>query len=209
MGEPRTGLGRRASGRSGGLTESGREHLREAGREKGVRNLRHDPEHQRWARGHHSREDLSRWGRLGYQETASRYGAGFARAVAAGWRREHPTAPEREMIGLLGELGLREGRDYEREAEVGGRRVDIALHERALAIEVYGGVHEREFREWLGTVESGAEEDRRHVEDVEAAGYWVLVVRARELEGEARHATRERLRRELGGEAQGSERGET
>lgn len=68
-----------------------------------------DPDHQRWAQSHRSRESLNEAGRLGYQETAHRYGSDFADRFAAQWRCEHSTEPERRMMELLAELGTRRG----------------------------------------------------------------------------------------------------
>ncbi len=153
-----------------------------------------DPEYQRWAQSHRSTESLREAGRLGYAETARRYGADFADRFAAQWRLDNPTQPERRMMELLGELGFQEGRDYEREAQVGGRRVDFAFHERKVAIEVYGGVHDELFHERFGSVESGAEQDDRHNEDVQGAGYWLMIAWRRELQGEELPGKRDEIR---------------
>ncbi len=60
-----------------------------------------DPEYQRWAQSHRSTESLREAGRLGYAETARRYGQDFADEFAANYRREHPSEPERRMMELL------------------------------------------------------------------------------------------------------------
>ncbi len=153
-----------------------------------------DPEYQRWAQSHRSRESLQEAGRLGYAETARKYGPEFADGFAAQWRLDNPTQPEKRMMELLRELGFEEGRDYEREAQVGNRRVDFAFHERKVAIEVYGGVHDEVFRERFGTVESGAEQDDRHNEDVQGAGYRLMIAWRRELQGEELPGKRDQIR---------------
>ena len=88
-------------------TEEQRAEWRALGREKF-----RDPDHQRFAQSHRSTESLREAGRHGYQATAERYGRDFASDLLASHRREQPTRPEREMAGLLKELGAEEGRDY-------------------------------------------------------------------------------------------------
>ncbi len=181
-------------------TEKQRERWRELGKDRFG-----DPEYQRWAQSHRSRESLQEAGRLGYAETARRYGPDFADRYAAQWRLDNPTQPERRMMELLGELGFIEGRDYEREAKVGGRRVDFAFHERKVAIEVYGGVHDELFRERFGSVESGTEQDDRHNEDVQGAGYRLMIAWRRELQGEELPGKRDQIRGILGDTQHGQE----
>ncbi len=174
-------------------TDEQRERWQEIGKEKFQ-----DPEYQRWAQSHRSRESLQEAGRLGYAETARRYGPDFANEFAASYRREHPSEPEKRMMELLGELGFLEGRDYEREARVGGRRVDFAFHDRQLAIEVYGGVHEQRFRERFNLEQRAGEEDKRHIEDVQGAGYRLMIAWRRELDEESLAQKREEIRGMLG-----------
>ncbi len=199
---PATEIGRQMRERIQGLKPE-REPLaasdeqREGWRELGQERFQ-DPEYQRWAQSHRSRESLREAGRLGYAETARRYGSAFADEFAANYRREHPSEPERRMMELLTELGFLEGRDYEREAKIGGRRVDFAFHDRQLAIEVYGGVHEQRFRERFNLQEQGAEEDQRHVEDVEGAGYRLVIAWRRELDEEGLAHKRDEIRAMLG-----------
>ncbi len=157
-----------------------------------------DAEYQRWAQSHRSRESLQEAGKLGYAETARRYGPDFADRFAAQWRLDNPTQPEKRMMELLRELGFEEGRDYEREAQVGNRRVDFAFHDRQLAIEVYGGVHEQRFRERFNLEQKGSEEDQRHVEDVQGAGYRLMIAWLRELDEESLAQKREEIRGMLG-----------
>ncbi len=105
-----------------------------------------DPDHQRYAQSHRSTESLREAGRHGYQATAARYGRDYAADLLARYRREQPTRPEREMQGLLAELGKQEGRDYQREHKVApGVYADFAWPERKLAVEVHGGAHQAAF----------------------------------------------------------------
>ncbi len=206
---PATGLGRQMRERIQGLkpdrqpleaTNEQRQHWRSLGQERFQ-----DPEYQRWAQSHRSRESLQEAGRLGYAETARKYGPEFADGFAAQWRLDNPTQPEKRMMELLRELGFEEGRDYEREAQVGNRRVDFAFHERKVAIEVHGGVHEEVFRERFGAVESGAEQDDRHNEEVKQSGYHLLIAWRRELEGEELPGKRDQIRSILGDTQYGNE----
>ncbi len=174
-------------------TDEQRERWRQLGAERFQ-----DPEYQRWAQSHRSRESLQEAGRLGYAETARRYGPDFADRFAAEWRLDNPTQPERRMMELLGELGFLEGRDYEREAKIAGRRVDFAFHDRQLAIEVYGGVHEQRFRERFNLEEKAGEEDKRHIEDVQGAGYRLMIAWRRELDEESLAQKRDEIRGMLG-----------
>jgi hypothetical protein len=77
-----------------------------------------DAEYQRYAQGWRSEESLRASGRAGFAETARRHGRDFAADMLARSRLAHPTAPERETIALLGELGQRVGMDYYREYRV-------------------------------------------------------------------------------------------
>ncbi len=85
-------------------TEEQRERWRELGKERFG-----DPEYQRWVQSHRSTESLREAGRLGYAETARRYGADFADRFAAQWRLDNPTQPEKRMMELLGELVHKQG----------------------------------------------------------------------------------------------------
>ncbi len=170
-------------------TQEQREYWRKLGQEKFT-----DSEYQRWAQSHRSTESLREAGRLGYAETARKYGSDYAERFAAEYRREHPSEPEQRMMQLLRELGFEEGRDYEREAKIGGRRVDFAFHDRQLAIEVYGGVHEQEFRERFNLQQKGTEEDRKHIEDVEESGYRLMIAWRREFDEEGWERKRDEIR---------------
>ncbi len=103
-------------------TEEQRAVWRALGREKFK-----DPAHQRFAQSHRTAESLREAGKHGYQATAERYGREFASDLLTNHRREQPTRPEREMVGLLKELGAEEGRDYQREYKVSpGMYADFA-----------------------------------------------------------------------------------
>ena len=177
-------------------TEEQRAAWREMGREKFK-----DPDHQRFAQSHRSAESLRDAGRHGYQATAERYGRDFASDLLANHRREQPTRPEREMVGLLKELGVEEGRDYQREYKVSpGMYADFAIPERKLAIEVHGGAHQAAF-----FLAKGMEErESRRTETYARAGWAVQVVTDRDLR-ERREETRARIRETIAG-ATGSRR---
>ena len=177
-------------------TEEQRAAWREMGREKFK-----DPDHQRFAQSHRSAESLRDAGRHGYQATAERYGRDFASDLLANHRREQPTRPEREMVGLLKELGVEEGRDYQREYKVSpGMYADFAIPERKLAIEVHGGAHQAAF-----FLAKGMEErESRRTETYARAGWAVQVVTDRDLR-EGREETRARIRETIAG-ATGSRR---
>ncbi len=152
-----------------------------------------DPDHQRYAQSHRSTESLRDAGRHGYQATAERYGREFASDLLATHRREQPTRPEREMVGLLKELGAEEGRDYQREYKVSpGMYADFAIPDRKLAIEVHGGAHQAAF-----FLEKGMEErESRRTETYDREGWAVQIVTDRDLR-EGRDETRARIRETL------------
>ncbi len=169
-------------------TEEQREAWRALGREKF-----RDPDHQRYAQSHRSTESLREAGKHGYQATAERYGREFASDLLANHRREQPTRPEREMQGLLAELGAQEGRDYQREHKVApGVYADFAWPERKVAVEVHGGAHQAAF-----FLERGMpEREERRTAVYEREGWTVHVVTDRDLR-EGREGTRARMRETL------------
>lgn len=137
-----------------------------------------DRDYQRYAQSFRTTESLRESGRHGYQETARRYGRDFASELLASHRREQPTRPEREMIGLLGELGKQEGRDYQREFKVApGVYADFAWPERKLAIEVHGSAHQSAW--FLAQGIEVREERRSAVYDEQ--GWTVRIVTDRDL----------------------------
>jgi very-short-patch-repair endonuclease len=170
------------------VTEEQREAWRTMGREKFK-----DPDHQRYAQSYRSTESLQEAGRYGYQATAARYGREYASDLLATHRREQPTRPEREMQGLLKELGAEEGRDYQREYKVSpGMYADFAIPERKLAIEVHGGAHQAAF-----FLEKGIEaRETRRAETYARAGWTVQVITDWDLR-EGRDETRARMRETL------------
>jgi|GEM_PF-2336901 len=169
-------------------TEEQREAWRALGREKF-----RDSDHQRYAQSHRSTESLREAGRHGYQATAERYGRDYAADLLARHRREQPTRPEREMQGLLAELGAQEGRDYQREHKVApGVYADFAWPERKVAVEVHGGAHQATF-----FLERGMpEREERRTAVYEREGWTVHVVTDRDLR-EGREGTRARMRETL------------
>jgi len=160
-----------------------------------------DPEHQRFAQSHRTTESLREAGKHGYQATAERYGREYASDLLASHRRDQPTRPEREMVGLLKELGAEEGRDYRREFKVApGMYADFAIPERKLAIEVHGGAHQAAF-----FLEKGMEvRESRRTETYAREGWAVHIVTDRDLR-EGRAETRARIRETIAG-ATGSRR---
>ena len=160
-----------------------------------------DAEHQRFAQSHRTAESLREAGKHGYQATAERYGREFASDLLANHRREQPTRPEREMVGLLKELGAEEGRDYQREHKVvPGVYADFAWPERKVAVEVHGGAHQAAF-----FLERGMpEREERRTAVYAREGWTVQVVTDRDLR-EGREETRARMRATIAG-ATGSRR---
>lgn len=154
-----------------------------------------DPEHQRFAQSHRTAESLREAGKHGYQATAERYGREYASDLLASHRRDQPTRPEREMVGILKELGAEEGRDYHREYKVSpGMYADFAIPDRKLAIEVHGSAHQATF-----FLERGIEaREERRAETYARAGWTVQVVTDRDLQ-EGREEIRARMRATIAG----------
>lgn len=185
-------------GRGEPMRESPRQPLRATGearaawREMGADKFK-DAEYQRYAQSHRSTESLREAGKHGYQATAARYGRDYAADLLAHHRREQPTRPEREMVGLLSELGVQEGRDYQREHKVApGVYADFAWPERKVAVEVHGGAHQAAF-----FLERGMpEREERRTAVYEREGWTVHVVTDRDLR-EGREGTRARMRETL------------
>ncbi len=160
-----------------------------------------DPEHQRFAQSHRTAESLREAGKHGYQATAERYGREYASDLLASHRRDQPTRPERELVGILKELGVEEGRDYHREYKVSpGMYADFAIPDRKLAIEVHGSAHQATF-----FLERGIEaREERRAETYARAGWTVQAVTDRDLR-EGREEIRVRMRETIAG-ATGSRR---
>lgn len=176
-------------------TDDERERWRVLGKEKF-----RDAEYQRYAQGWRSEESLRESGRAGFAETARRHGRDFAADVLARGRLANPTAPERETIALLGELGQREGVDYHREYRVApGVYADFAWPERQLVVEVHGSAHDAQFFLARGM----AEREARRAAIYEEAGWQVRVVTERDLSAD-RGRTRERLRQAITRPEQGA-----
>ncbi len=152
-----------------------------------------DPDHQRYAQSHRSTESLREAGKHGYQATVERYGREFASDLLASHRRDQPTRPEREMVGLLKELGAQEGQDYQREHKVApGVYADFAWPERKVAVEVHGGAHQATF-----FLERGMpEREERRTAVYAREGWTVQVVTDQDLR-EGREGTRARIRETL------------
>lgn len=162
---------------------------REAWRALGRDKFR-DPDHQRFAQSHRTTESLREAGKQGYLVTAERYGRDYAADLLATHRRETPTRPEREMVGLLADLGKQEGRDYQREHKVApGVYADFAVPERKLAIEVHGSAHFAAFFHERGM----PQREERRTETYQREGWTVRVVTDRDLR-EGLNDTAARLR---------------
>lgn len=156
-----------------------------------------DREYQRYAQSFRTTESLREAGRHGYQATAARYGREYAADLLANHRRAQPTRPERELVGLLSELGAREGQDYQREHKVApGVYADFAWPERKVAVEVHGGAHQAAFFLARGM----PEREERRTAVYAREGWTVHVVTDRDLR-ERREETRARLRAAVAGSA--------
>jgi len=136
-------------------------------------------EHQRRA-GRRSAQvqDMRALGRLGFEATAARYGHNFAFDRARRWRLEHPSSLEQQVMRILDENWI----DYEREAQVLGDQVPIAvdfyLAEHNLVVEVNGKVHTDPFFNQDGDRWT---RERLRRERLERAGFQVLVIDHRDL----------------------------
>jgi len=131
------------------------------------------PEHERPG-AHRTREDRERNQRAEIRE-----------ADKADIRRLSPYSTEQRMMGLLAELGERYRLDYEREYKIRDEpndwyvtHVDFAWPKDRLVIEVYGGVHRKEFFDPTGT---RTEDERQRIDDVRACGWRVLIVHDTEM----------------------------
>ena len=158
-----------------------------------------DAAYQRYAQGWRSEESLRASGRAGYAATAARYGRDFAADVLARSRYDHPTAPERAMIGVLDELGQREGTDYYREYRVAPASTPTSPGRTSRwRVEVHGSAHDAAFFLARGL----AEREARRAAVYADTGWTVRVVTERQLSDEraadagararGRHAARRR-----------------
>lgn len=107
----------------------------------------------------------------------ARYGPDKLRELARAWNLAHPSSDERTVLYALADLGMVEGRDYEREYEIylhGGeyRRVDVAVPHRRIAIEILGGIHDAP-----GLADRFVWYDRERRERLERGGWKVLELR--------------------------------
>lgn len=165
-----------------------------------------DPEYMRYLQSKRSSESLAESGRAGFRATSDKYGYDAAMEYAARYWRDHPeraSEPERDMVELLRRLG-QEPRterggigDYERIYKgAPGVWVDNAWPDRMRAIEVWGGVHTREFRERVAPerVEQAEARDARRLEMLQERGWTVKVVMAHELKGDRAEETERHVR---------------
>lgn len=124
------------------------------------------PEHQRRAQAAHKKEDLSRWGRKGYEVTTERYGKEFATRILADHRRQNPTLPEMMLEQWLSIQGL----GYFREYEVDGYYYDFHITGTIVLVEV-------DSKAFHGTTIHGEDRsatDRRKDEVAEIRGYHLI-----------------------------------
>jgi hypothetical protein len=107
------------------------------------------------------------------------------------------------MGRLLGEIGEREDRGeyggaegtYVREHKLApSRHADFGWPDRQKAIEVWGGVHTRQF---FVSQERVLEANQRQIERAKAAGWELMIVTDAELARDRWDETRERVRRFL------------
>jgi len=151
----------------------------------GAERLR-DPEYQRYVQAFRSHDSLSEAGKVGYRVTGDRHGWEFVHDKIAATRRDNPSYAEQRMIGLLTEIGERDGRGgglpghvYEREYKVAPlTHVGFAWPESGRIIEVYGGVHLIPELDPDGT---RAAYDAARIERIEGLGWEVLVVTSGDL----------------------------
>ncbi len=165
-----------------------------------------DPAYQRYAQSFRSHESLSRAGKEGYKATVAKYGKEFLHDRAADKRREQEeprSRAERRMVRLLEEIGEREDRTdyggqlgtYLREHKLASsRHADFAWPDKQKAIDVWGGVHTRQFFVQQDRVQQA---NQRQIDRARAAGWELMIVRDEELGRERWDETRERVRRYL------------
>ncbi len=165
-----------------------------------------DSSFQRWAQSFRSRESLSAAGKEGYSVTVSRYGKEYLHDRMADKRREREeprSRAERRMVRLLEDIGERQDRSeyggargtYLREHKLApSRHADFAWPDREKAIDVWGGVHTRQFFVSQERVQLANE---RQIDRARAAGWQLMIVTDEELRRENWDETRERVRRFL------------
>ncbi len=125
------------------------------------------------------------------REEARRYREERQTDLLAHWRLTHPTIAEQQMVAALAAAGERYGVDYEREFKIApSLHADFAWPEDRLVVEMYGGIHSREFFSRGGAREN---DDARRIGRIEALGWEVLVIDYRALSQERWAATVERV----------------
>jgi len=166
----------------------------------------HDPGFQRYAQSFRTRESLSAAGKEGYRATLAKYGKEYLHDRMADKRREREeprSRVERRMVRMLEEIGEREDRSeyggargtYHREHKLApSRHADFGWPDKQKAIEVWGGVHTRQF---FVSQERVREANQRQIERAKAAGWELMIVTDEELTRDRWDETRERVRRFL------------
>ncbi|MDP9382967.1 MAG: hypothetical protein M3Q29_23090 [Chloroflexota bacterium] len=165
-----------------------------------------DAAYQRYAQSFRTRDSLSRAGKEGYKATVAKYGKDFLHDRAAEKRREREeprSRAERRMVRMLEEIGEREDRSeyggargtYLREHKLApSRHADFAWPDRQKAIDVWGGVHTRQF---FVRQERVQQANQRQIDRARAAGWKLMIVTDEQLRRDNWDETRERVRRFL------------
>jgi len=136
--------------------------------------------------------DMAALGHRGAVAYARKYGYGKLFHLCRRYRLEHPSEPERVVMSVLDGLGLQEGQDYEREAQVLGEScfiaVDFALAGQRKVIEVNGKPHYDPLFDHPSYPGTRAENERRRLEKLQKAGWQVLTLDYRHLAGDGETA---------------------
>lgn len=160
------------------LTAERRELLREWGRKGGKsRSQQASFRAHQSAAGKRSAEvnDMAALGRKGARVYVAKYGMDKLLAKVRKWRIEHPSQPERQVICILNSLGF----TYTREVEVLNYSVDFLLPNH-LIIEVNGKPHYDPLFDESGQRQA---KEAERLSQLESAGYHVLVLDHREMDG--------------------------
>jgi len=175
--------------------EERRAKLAEAGRKGGkARAALPDFQEHQSAAGKRSAavNDMAALGHRGAVAYARKYGYARLFHLCRRYRLDHPSEPERVVMAILAGLGLQEGQDYEREAQVLGEScfiaVDFALAGQRKVIEVNGKPHYDPLFDHPSYPGTRAENERRRLEKLQKAGWQVLTLDYRHLAGDGETA---------------------
>lgn len=179
-------------------TDETRQRWSELGRARNT-----DPDYMRYLQSKRSHESLAQSGREGFRVTALRHGYDAAMEYSARYWRAHPekaSVPEQKLMGMLSDLDQERGKDYEHIYKTApGVWSDFAWEDKMKAVEVWGGVHDADFRHRLDPENElqNARRDQQRIELMQARGWEVKVVMARELQAGNIERTREQMDRYL------------